>query len=90
LPIDPHAQEVDAYRRLKARGLCDKGWIPQFYGTMENIQLDMFPEWAVDILEEDEACPSAIFIEYIPDMQWFEVETYTKDRMPGSSTLSSK
>ncbi|KAJ5341356.1 hypothetical protein N7541_010480, partial [Penicillium brevicompactum] len=30
--------ESTAYRRLKAKGLCDRGVIPDFYGTITNIQ----------------------------------------------------
>ncbi|KAL1963350.1 hypothetical protein VTN77DRAFT_8471 [Rasamsonia byssochlamydoides] len=34
--LDIHVLESTAYRRFKEHGLCDRGIVPQFYGTIEN------------------------------------------------------
>ncbi|OJJ29729.1 hypothetical protein ASPWEDRAFT_55318 [Aspergillus wentii DTO 134E9] len=54
---DPHYCEVNlfisestAYHRLKSKGLCRKGIIPNFYGTIRNIQPAFWPD--LDILDE--------------------------------------
>ncbi|KAL4939039.1 hypothetical protein BDV06DRAFT_225431 [Aspergillus oleicola] len=35
-----HKCEVSAYKRLSSSGLCDKGRIPEYYGSMQNINTD--------------------------------------------------
>ncbi|EKV04502.1 Protein kinase-like domain [Penicillium digitatum] len=35
--IDLFKNESRAYNRLKARGFCERGYVPEFYGVVENI-----------------------------------------------------
>lgn len=36
--------ESTAYRRLKAESLCERGVVPDFYGTIMNIESTRWPE----------------------------------------------
>ncbi|KAK2766639.1 mitochondrial splicing system protein [Arachnomyces sp. PD_36] len=87
LPYDPQDRELDihvlestAYRRLKARGVCDKGIVPQFLGTMDKFDPKLFQPHLRKFLE-DEYPPSAIFLEYIPNMEMLQLHNYTEARM---------
>ena len=72
--------ESTAYRRLKEKGLCDKGIVPQFFGTMEQIQPELWKPHLNMFLEHD-LLPNAILIEYIPDMQMIDLPTFSPDRL---------
>ncbi|KAF1956700.1 hypothetical protein CC80DRAFT_516227 [Byssothecium circinans] len=78
--IDPFTCESTAYRRLKARGLCDRGIIPNSYGVIE--QMDPM-SWLpyLDKFRDEETRPSSVFVEYIPDAREFDLDIFTKDRM---------
>lgn len=65
---------------MKEHGLCDKGIIPQFYGSLENIDIQRFQPHFEAFLNDKHA-PGAIFLEYIPHMQRIMPELYTKRRM---------
>ncbi|KAI9824125.1 MAG: hypothetical protein M1819_001080 [Sarea resinae] len=72
--------EMKAYRRLKERGICEKGIVPQFYGSIEQIRPKLWQP-NLDMFAEDKYLPSAILIEYIPDMRMLDLATYTPKRM---------
>ncbi|PGH01023.1 hypothetical protein GX51_05459 [Blastomyces parvus] len=87
LPYDPqdrelniHALESTAYRRLKARGVCDKGIVPQFLGTMDKFDVKLCQPHLRHFLE-DEYPPSALFLEYIANMEMIDLDNYTEVRM---------
>ncbi|KAL2218025.1 hypothetical protein M432DRAFT_632658 [Thermoascus aurantiacus ATCC 26904] len=61
-------------------GLCDRGIIPQFYGTIENLDPKLCQPHLKAFLN-DEYIPNAILLEYIPNMREFHWTNYTKQRM---------
>lgn len=65
---------------MKEHGLCDKGIVPQFYGSLENIDVQHFQPH-LDAFLYDKYPPSAIFLEYIPHMQGILPQHYTEKRM---------
>ncbi|KGO78260.1 hypothetical protein PITC_036280 [Penicillium italicum] len=79
---DPPDQEVNlfvcestAYWRLKAKGLCDRGVVPDFYGTITNIQPTLWP--SLQMFLGDKLSPNAILIEYIPNMQPIDLDNFS-------------
>lgn len=78
--LDIHVLESTAYRRLKARGVCDKGIVPQFLGTMDKFDPKLCQPHLRKFLE-DEYPPSALFLEYIPNMEMVKLHNYTEARM---------
>ncbi|KAJ5443997.1 uncharacterized protein N7458_007869 [Penicillium daleae] len=79
--IDPFLCESRAYCRLKARGLCEKGHIPDFYGLIHNIELktDGWESHLQPFSGEPEL-PNAVVIEFIPNLRPFELSTYSPER----------
>jgi hypothetical protein len=72
--------ETNAYRRLKAKGFCKRGVIPNFYGVIEWIEPR---EWRLhlDIFLDDSGPPSAVLIEYVADMHQMDLSTFSKSRL---------
>ncbi|KKZ64681.1 hypothetical protein EMCG_01369 [[Emmonsia] crescens] len=73
-------RESTAYRRFKESGICAKGITPDFYGTLENID----PKLCLPHLRhfaKDDHPPTAIFMEYIPNMKEVHWSNYTPERM---------
>lgn len=80
--IDPFTCESNAYQRLKSKGLCEQGVIPDFYGVIENIN-PKEAEWE-PYLEKfvDEELPlNAVLMEYIPNMHQIDLSTYSEERL---------
>ncbi|KAJ5407640.1 hypothetical protein N7509_001523 [Penicillium cosmopolitanum] len=79
---DPPDREVNfyvcestAYRRLKAKGFCERKVIPDFYGTITNIQPRQWPHlW---MFVDDELPPTAIVIEYVPNMHRIDLTNFS-------------
>jgi tRNA A-37 threonylcarbamoyl transferase component Bud32 len=72
--------ESRAYRRLTQAGVCARGITPQFYGTIESID----PTRCLPYLKafiEDEYPPTAILLEYIPDIKELDWTNYNERRM---------
>lgn len=60
-------------------GLCDKGIIPRFMGTLEDIDpKEALPFLASFVNEVDPV--NAILIEYVPDIKMFDFTNYTPER----------
>jgi hypothetical protein len=59
--------ESTAYRRLTEAGVCSRGITPQFYGTIEALDVNKCRPH-LDEFVKDEYLPTAILLEYIPDM----------------------
>ncbi|KAJ9302343.1 hypothetical protein DTO271G3_1209 [Paecilomyces variotii] len=76
---DVHICELIAYRRLQEHGICDRGIVPQFYGAIEQLDLSRYKPH-LDRFLTDKDPPSAIFLEYIPDMEPIRPLNYTKKR----------
>ncbi|PYI31876.1 hypothetical protein BP00DRAFT_435746 [Aspergillus indologenus CBS 114.80] len=75
-------REVAAYQRLKAKGLCARGVVPDFYGFMTDIDVTYWPDlFPFDRdTPPDSLLPKAILIEYVPNMKQIELKNYTKER----------
>jgi len=76
----PHVCEATAYQRLKKAGVCDSGIVPQFYGTIENLDARQCMPHLYMFLD-DKGPPNAILMEYIPNMQPLHPTNYSKRRM---------
>ncbi|PYH32028.1 uncharacterized protein BO87DRAFT_441517 [Aspergillus neoniger CBS 115656] len=68
-----------AYVRLKERGLCQQGIVPDFYGVID--QLDPM-QWQPHLNKflKDKHRPNAILLEFFPHLKQIGLETYTEDR----------
>ncbi|PYH83245.1 hypothetical protein BO82DRAFT_352970 [Aspergillus uvarum CBS 121591] len=71
-------REVTSYERLKAKGLCARGVIPDYYGYLTLTGLTLWPD--LHMFTDDELPPKAILIEYVPGMKQLELINYTKSR----------
>ncbi|CAI7612957.1 unnamed protein product [Penicillium glandicola] len=87
--IDLFKNESRAYRRLKARGFCERGSVPDFYGVVENIDpkangwqphLKKFYDRSFPQSLDPKARPNGVLMEYIPDLNMFELSNYTEQR----------
>ncbi|KAK2806784.1 hypothetical protein FQN50_005646 [Emmonsiellopsis sp. PD_5] len=83
---DPPDREVNlfvcestAYQRMKAKGLCKQGVVPDFYGTVTNIQPSLWP--SLHMFLEDKLPPNAVLIEYIPNMKQVDLSNFSKPRL---------
>ncbi|KAL2216449.1 hypothetical protein M432DRAFT_663857 [Thermoascus aurantiacus ATCC 26904] len=74
--------EVRAYRRLKKYGICDRGLVPNFYGTIEQLDPELY-EPHLDSFRLDVNLPSAVLLEYIPGMERLWMDNHTRERMDG-------
>ncbi|KAK2807535.1 hypothetical protein FQN50_005403 [Emmonsiellopsis sp. PD_5] len=72
--------EIRAYCNLKLYGICDSGYVPQFYGFMIDIKLASCTPH-LDAFRHDNGLPSAILIEYLPNPLMMNCITYSKERM---------
>ncbi|KAK2733772.1 hypothetical protein FQN55_003143 [Onygenales sp. PD_40] len=68
-------REKAAYERLKAHGVCEKGYVADYYGAIENADFSDVDVWVDD---SEDVC--AIFLEYIPNLQRLDKDLYTNDR----------
>ncbi|PYI35764.1 hypothetical protein BP00DRAFT_219392 [Aspergillus indologenus CBS 114.80] len=65
--IDPFTCESTAFTRLQKSGICDLGYVPEFYGIVTRIQPADYLPYLKDFLE-DSLDPNAVLLEHIPDM----------------------
>ncbi|RJE24487.1 hypothetical protein PHISCL_03179 [Aspergillus sclerotialis] len=72
--------EIRAYCALKQAGVCDGGYVPQFYGYVLCLNPTAFAPH-LDNLRRDFGLPSAILLEYLPDPLLMNCVTYTPERM---------
>lgn len=73
--------EIQAYERLQAHGLSegDEGYIPRFYGVIEDFDRSLLPLPSPAGLEDSRGA-GAILLEYVPGLQMLDAQTYTRDR----------
>ncbi|PYI10662.1 hypothetical protein BO78DRAFT_359829 [Aspergillus sclerotiicarbonarius CBS 121057] len=77
--IDPFKCESAAFARLCERGLCDQGYVPPFYGFVEQINpVDASPHLK-DFLE-GRSRPNAILLEYIPNLRPITLSNFSEKR----------
>lgn len=69
IPIDQcgYIRENATYRRLHSYGLCDRGYIPKFHGSIEDIDTEVCGMWLLNFMTA-EIRPCAIFMEYLPSL----------------------
>lgn len=72
--------ETTAYTRLRDKGLCDQGIVPRFLGSMRKFDQSLCQPY-LEMFLDDEYPPSAIFLEYIPNMEMITLNNYTQQRM---------
>lgn len=72
--------ETTAYTRLRDKGLCDRGIVPRFLGSMRKFDQSLCQPY-LEMFLDDEYPPSAIFLEYIPNMEMITLNNYTQQRM---------
>ncbi|KAJ6185716.1 hypothetical protein N7519_007017 [Penicillium mononematosum] len=73
--VNLFVRESTAYARLKAKGLCERGVIPDFYGIITNIQPASWP--GLDMFLDDKLPPNAILIEYVPNVQQIDLSNFS-------------
>ncbi|CAI7660176.1 unnamed protein product [Penicillium crustosum] len=88
--IDLFKNESGAYSRLKARGFCERGSVPGFYGVVENIDpeakgwqphLKKFYDATFPRSLDPQSRPNGgVLMEYIPDVNMFDIYNYTEER----------
>ncbi|BCS01645.1 uncharacterized protein AKAW2_51986S [Aspergillus luchuensis] len=71
--------ESTAYHRLESKGLCQRGVIPNFYGTIRKIQPADWPD--LHMFLNDKLPPNAVLIEYIPHLQQIDLSNYSPQRL---------
>jgi serine/threonine protein kinase len=72
--------ESTAYIRLKERGLCDRGIVPHYLGSMRKFDSSLCQPHLKMFLD-DEYPPSAIFLEFIPNLEMLHLQNYTQQRV---------
>ena len=65
---------------MKAYGLCDRGIIPHFCGTMEHLDPDLYTPY-LDPFRTDPNFPDAVLLEYISGAEPLSRANYTRQRM---------
>ncbi|PLB49076.1 hypothetical protein P170DRAFT_408052 [Aspergillus steynii IBT 23096] len=75
--VNLFSRESSAYRRMKERGLYRQGVVPDFYGTITQIQPTLWP--SLHMFLQDKLAPNAVLIEYIPDAQQIDLSNFSKD-----------
>lgn len=77
--INPFVCETSAYQRLAEKGLCTRGVVPYFYGTLTNIQSD---RWQCLSMVFDDVQPlNAVLLEYIDNMHQLDLSTFSESRL---------
>ncbi|BDD62575.1 hypothetical protein MPDQ_000908 [Monascus purpureus] len=78
--LDPFKCESHAYHRLKSAGLCDRGYVPKFYGFIEDIDPG---EWEphLESFRGDNLRPNAVLMEYVPDMRTIDLSNFSHERI---------
>ncbi|KAK9366983.1 hypothetical protein V1509DRAFT_641104 [Lipomyces kononenkoae] len=78
--LDIHVLEFTVYVRLKDRGLCDRGIVPNFLGSMRKFDASLWQPH-LQMFLDDEYPPSTIFLEYINGLEMIGLHNYTQRRM---------
>ena len=67
--------ESRAYRRLRAKGVCDRGIVPHFHGTIEPLEPKLCQPFLYSFLDDD-VLPKAALLEFVPNMRSLAWSTY--------------
>lgn len=85
---DLFVRESTAYRVLKEKGLCDRGVVPDFYGTITNIHPTRWTQ--LHHFHEDELPSNAVLIEYIPNMHQVDLSNFSDETLRKISDILSE
>ncbi|OOF90662.1 hypothetical protein ASPCADRAFT_519073 [Aspergillus carbonarius ITEM 5010] len=78
--IDPFKCESTAYRQLREHGLCDRGYIPKYYGAVEQINpVNHLPH--LQVFLQDTIYPNAVLMEYIPNIQSIDLSNFSEKKI---------
>ncbi|KAL2821688.1 hypothetical protein BJX63DRAFT_418052 [Aspergillus granulosus] len=77
--IHPFVCESSAYQRLREKGLCARGVVPYFYGTVTNIQPDHWQ--SLSMLFDDVRLLHAVILEDIDNMHQLDLSTFSESRL---------
>ncbi|KAJ6037308.1 serine/threonine protein kinase [Penicillium herquei] len=75
--LNPFRCERNAYENLIAYGVCDTGFVPKYYGYIDQLDPQAFYPALQDFVS-DEFNPKAILIEFFPDSEIIDCENYSK------------
>lgn len=71
--------EYDAYRLLRKEGFCKRGLVPNFYGTIQNIDVNLWPQFSQ--YQNHKYRPSAVLMEYVPDAEQLSLDNFSEDNI---------
>lgn len=71
--------ESTAYQRLESKGLCQRGVVPNVYGTIRKIQPADWPN--LHMFLNDKLPPNAVLIEYVQNLQQIDLSNYSPQRL---------
>ncbi|KAJ6041453.1 hypothetical protein N7460_006843 [Penicillium canescens] len=70
--------ELNAYHNLREFGVCDRGFVPAFYGHIDRVDPSAFHP-PLKHFADDKHQPSAILLEYLPCAERLNCENYSED-----------
>lgn len=75
-----YRSETKAYQNLQRYGVCERGYVPRFYGSFQRLDPTHFSPH-LDSFLHDEQHPSAILLEYLPNAQQLNYVNYSEECM---------
>ncbi|KAJ5285698.1 hypothetical protein N7524_001004, partial [Penicillium chrysogenum] len=69
--------ELNAYMNLREHGVCERGFVPSFYGHIDRIDPAAFYP-AFQHFAQDKYHPKAILLEYLPNAESLNCENYSE------------
>ncbi|KAJ5203883.1 uncharacterized protein N7498_004762 [Penicillium cinerascens] len=69
---------TQAYQNLHELGVCDRGFVPAFYGYIDRLDPSAFVP-PLHHFSRDKFKPRAILIEYLPDAERLDCVNYSQD-----------
>lgn len=69
--------ELNAYMNLREHGVCERGFVPYFYGHIDRIDPTAFYP-AFQHFAHDKYHPKAILLEYLPNAESLNCENYSE------------
>ncbi|KAL1966270.1 hypothetical protein VTN77DRAFT_4623 [Rasamsonia byssochlamydoides] len=71
--------ELQAYRNLRLFGVCERGFVPRYYGYIDRLDPTKLQPH-LDHFRNDQHNPRAIFLEYFPDAEKLNCVNYSDQR----------
>ncbi|KAJ5155647.1 hypothetical protein N7492_008450 [Penicillium capsulatum] len=76
--LDRFRCELKAYQNLHDFGVCDRGFVPSFYGYVDRLDPSAFGPLLRNF-SKDKFRPRAILLEYLPDAERLNCVNYSRD-----------